>query len=46
MMKIKVSAGALKELLHEIESFPGPLDRMKDDHRLMSRISNIQKIIG
>ncbi|WP_316010435.1 hypothetical protein [Paenibacillus sp. 3LSP] len=46
MMKTKVSAHAVKELIDQIEKYNGPLHRMKDDSNFKKRIEPLQKIIG
>lgn len=45
MMKVKVSAAALKELIDDIEAFKAPFDKLKDDSRIKQRIANLRKII-
>ncbi len=46
MMKNKVSAPAIKELIEEIENFKGPIDKLKDDRRFNQKRANMMKIIG
>jgi len=46
MMKIKVSAAAVKELIGEIENFDGPIDRLKDNRQFQQKRANMMKIIG
>jgi hypothetical protein len=43
MMKIKISANAVKELINEIEHYNGPPYAMKDVFR--QRINNLQKLL-
>lgn len=45
-MKAKVSAPAVKELIEEIQTYEGPLDRMKDDTRFKRKVDVLKKIIG
>lgn len=45
LMKVKVSAPAVKELIEMIERFSGPFDRLKDDSKLKSRVANLKKIL-
>lgn len=46
IMKNKISEAAVKELVNDILSYRGPLDKMKDDSRIKQKIANIQKIIS
>lgn len=46
MMKVKVSAPAVKELIDEIENYRGPLDKLKDQSNFKNKVDNLQKILG
>jgi hypothetical protein len=46
MMKSKVTAAAVRELIDDIQAFPGPLDRMRDDSRIKQKVANLQRILG
>lgn len=46
MMKVKVSAPPVKELIDEIEKYRGPLDKMKSQSNFKSKVENLQKILG
>ncbi|WP_218776700.1 hypothetical protein [Nostoc sp. T09] len=45
MMKIKVSAPAVKELIHEIENYKGPLHKLKEQSEFKRKVDNMRKII-
>jgi hypothetical protein len=45
MMKNKVSAAAVKELLKSIEKYKGRLDKMKDDSDIKRKVTALKKII-
>jgi len=45
MMKLKVSAPAVKELIDEIENYKGPLHRLKEQSDFKKKIDNMRKII-
>lgn len=45
MMKVKVSAPDVKELIDEIENYKGPLDRLKDQSDFKRKVDNMRKII-
>jgi hypothetical protein len=42
----KVVGAAAKELLQEIVTFPGPLEKMRETPRIMRRVATFEKIIG
>jgi hypothetical protein len=46
MLKLNISLSAVKELINDIEDFKGPLDKLKNDSRISSRVENLLKIIG
>ncbi len=46
VMKDKVSSPAVKELIIDIESYQGPLDKLRDDHRIRQKVDNILLIIS
>lgn len=46
MLKIKVSAAAVKELIDDIETLKGPLEKLKDDGKIKNKVANLRKIIG
>lgn len=46
MMKVKVSAPAVKELIDEIEKYRGPLDKLKSESKFKNKVDNLQKILG
>lgn len=46
LMKDKVSAAAVKEIIEDIQEYEGPLDRMRDDSRIKRKVDNLQRIIG
>lgn len=46
LVKPKISAVALKELINDIENFSGPYDKMKDDSRIKRKVANLKKLIG
>lgn len=45
-MKNKVSAPAVKELIEELETYKGPLEKMKDDSTVKRKVTNIKKILN
>jgi hypothetical protein len=45
LMRDKVSTPAVKELIDAIDEYTGPLDRLKDDTRVIRRVDNLQKIL-
>ncbi len=45
-LKINVSAPAVADLIEDIQKFEGPLDRLRDDHRIKQKLANLLKIIG
>ncbi|MEH2078884.1 MAG: hypothetical protein V7K89_02360 [Nostoc sp.] len=45
MMKLKVSAPAVKELIDEIEKYKGPLDRLREQSDFKKKVDNMRKII-
>jgi hypothetical protein len=45
MMKLKVSAPAVKELIDEIEKYKGPLHRLKEQSDFKKKVDNMRKII-
>lgn len=45
MMKTKVSAPAVKELIEEIENYKGPLDKLSSQSDFKRKVANFQKII-
>ncbi|NER28745.1 MAG: hypothetical protein F6J89_14190 [Symploca sp. SIO1C4] len=46
MMKVKVSAAAVKELIEEIEQYKGPLDKLQNQSDFKRKVDNFKKIIG
>lgn len=46
MMKTKVSAPAVRELIDEIEKYKGPLDKLQNQSDFKRKVENFQKIIG
>lgn len=46
VLKIKITSSAVTELIKEIESFSGPLDKMKDDSRFKQKVSTLRKIVS
>lgn len=46
MMRIKISAPAIKELIEEIETYRGTLSKMKDDPKFVPQIRNLLKIVA
>ena len=46
IMKVKVSAPAVKELIDEIEKYRGPLDKLKSESKFKNKVDNLQKILG
>ncbi len=46
ILKIKITSSAVTELIKEIESFSGPLDKMKDDSRFKQKVSTLRKIVS
>ena len=46
MMKSKVSAPAILELIKALESFTGPLDQMKDDTAIKRHLVALKTILG
>lgn len=46
LMKSKVSAPAIKELIEDIEKFKGSLDKLKDDKQFDQKRINMLKIVG
>jgi hypothetical protein len=45
MMKFKVSAPVVKELIDEIEKYKGPLHRLREQSDFKKKVDNMQKII-
>lgn len=45
MMKIKVAAPAVKELINEIENYKGPLHKLKEQSDFKRKVDNMRKII-
>ncbi|MBD2472643.1 hypothetical protein [Nostoc sp. FACHB-145] len=45
IMKDKVSAPAVKELINEIEHYKGPLYRLREQSEFKSKVDNMRKII-
>ncbi|MBG1242831.1 hypothetical protein [Nostoc sp. NZL] len=45
MMKLKVSAPAVKELIDEIEKYKGPLHRLREQSDFKKKVDNMRKII-
>ncbi|WP_009630949.1 hypothetical protein [Synechocystis sp. PCC 7509] len=45
IMKTKVSAPAVKELINEIEYYKGPLFRLREQSEFKSKVDNMRKII-
>jgi hypothetical protein len=45
LMRTKVTAPAIVDLIDDISAFQGPLDRMRDDSRVKQKVSNLLKII-
>ncbi|BDM78078.1 hypothetical protein AM10699_09480 [Acaryochloris marina MBIC10699] len=45
MMKDKVSMPTVKELIHEIEKYSGPLDKLTDNSAIKRKVEALQKII-
>ena len=46
MMKLKVSAPAVRELIDEIENYKGSLDKLKYQSDFKRKVDNLQKIMG
>jgi hypothetical protein len=46
IMKDKFSSPAVKELIVDIDSFTGPLDKMKNDSRIKQKVANLHKILN
>lgn len=46
MMKTKVSAPAVKELIDEIEKYKGPLDKLSNQSDFKRKLEDFKKIIG
>lgn len=46
LMKGKVSAGAVRDLIDNIEAYSGPLEKMKDDSRIKRQVENLKKILN
>jgi len=46
LMEPKISAPVVKELIEDIQTFSGPLDKMKDDSGLKRKIKSIQRILN
>lgn len=46
ILKIKITSNAVIELINEIESFTGPLDKMKDDSHFKKKVDTLQKIVS
>lgn len=46
LIKGKISASAIKELVEAIEGFPGPLDKIKEDSRIKQKIDNMWTILN
>lgn len=46
LIKGKISASAIKELVEAIEGFPGPLDKIKEDFRIKQKIDNMCTILN
>ena len=45
LLKGKISAPAIKELIEAIENFSGPLDKMKDDSRIKQKVKSMRAIL-
>ncbi|MBW4445711.1 MAG: hypothetical protein KME38_02240 [Spirirestis rafaelensis WJT71-NPBG6] len=45
MMKLKVSAPVVKELIDEIENYKGPLHKLKEQSNFKRKVDNMRKII-
>ncbi|MBW4609028.1 MAG: hypothetical protein KME22_17930 [Hassallia sp. WJT32-NPBG1] len=45
MMKLKVSAPVVKELIDEIENYKGPLHKLKEQSDFKRKVDNMRKII-
>lgn len=45
MVKIKVSAPALRELIEDIENFSGSLDLLKKDTRFKRKVNNMTRVL-
>lgn len=45
MMKLKVLAPSVKELIDEIEKYKGPLHRLKDQSDFKEKVDNMRKIV-
>jgi hypothetical protein len=46
LIKGKISAPAIKELVEAIEWFSGPLDKMKEDSRIRQKINSMRTILN
>ncbi|NES45146.1 MAG: hypothetical protein F6K20_28480 [Moorea sp. SIO2C4] len=46
LMKTKVSAGAVKELIDEIDNYEGPLNKLKSQSDFQKKLEDLKKIIG
>jgi len=46
ILKTKISAPAVQEVLDAIVDFSGPLDKMKNDTRIQKKVSNMKMIIS
>ena len=46
IMKVKVSAPAVKEIIDYIEKYRGPLDKLKDHSDFKRKVDNMRKIIN
>ena len=45
MMKTRVSAPAIRELIDRIEGFTGPFDKLRDDGRIKAAVLNMRRIL-
>ena len=45
-MKVKITSSAVLELINEIETFSGPLDRLQNDSRFKEKAETLYKIIS
>lgn len=46
MMQSRITIPVVQELITDIESFTGPLDKMKDDIRFKRKVETIKKIVS
>lgn len=46
ILKTKVGAQAIVDLIEQIETYPPPLSKLPDDPHIRAAIANVQKIVG